>query len=169
MTRACPRAVGALRPFKFGQCILSAIMPSMRSQRAPMRSISSLGELKQRSAKLYRHRTQPPFGLSLCPIGRSNHMPIPTTAMHAMSMNMMAPSVLRAHEFNIAARQFRTSNRICRFLDRGELFACKFNFKDSLESRAVILLARADGAGEFCDATTRAAGERQAGSIPLTA
>src|SRR5215469_6382741 len=54
----------------------------------------------------------------------------------------------------------RSSNRICRFLDRGELFACKFNFKDSLESQAVILLARADGAGEFCDATTRATGDQ---------
>ena len=32
---------------------------------------------------------------------------------------------------------------------------------DSLESQAVILLARADGAGEFCDATTRV----NAGSI----
>src|SRR5262249_15929241 len=54
----------------------------------------------------------------------------------------------------------RSSNRICGFLDRGELFACKFNFKDSLESQAVILLARADGAGEFCDATTRATGDQ---------
>jgi putative transposase len=54
----------------------------------------------------------------------------------------------------------RSSNRICRFLDRGELFACKFNFEDSLESQAVILLARADGAGEFCDATTRATGDQ---------
>jgi hypothetical protein len=35
------------------------------------------------------------------------------------------------------------------------------NFEDSLESQAVILLARADGAGEFCDATTRV----NAGSI----
>jgi len=34
-------------------------------------------------------------------------------------------------------------------LDLGALFACKFNFEDSLESRAVILLARADGAGNF--------------------
>src|SRR5262249_24950068 len=54
----------------------------------------------------------------------------------------------------------RSSNRICRFLDRGELFACKFNFEHSLESQAVILLARADGAGEFCDATTRATGDQ---------
>jgi hypothetical protein len=37
----------------------------------------------------------------------------------------------------------RTSNRICRILGLGEVFACKFNFEDSLESRAVILLARA--------------------------
>jgi hypothetical protein len=29
-------------------------------------------------------------------------------------------------------------------------------FEDSLESQAVILLARADAAGESCDATTRA-------------
>jgi len=43
----------------------------------------------------------------------------------------------------------RSSNRICRFLGLWELFAGKFNFEDSLESRAVILLARADGAGNF--------------------
>jgi Transposase domain (DUF772) len=30
-----------------------------------------------------------------------------------------------------------------------ELFACKFNFEDSLESQAVIPLARADGAGDL--------------------
>jgi hypothetical protein len=35
----------------------------------------------------------------------------------------------------------RSNNRICRILGLCELFACKFNFEDSLESRAVILLA----------------------------
>jgi len=43
----------------------------------------------------------------------------------------------------------RTSNRICRILGLGEVFAWKFNFEDSLESRAAILLARADAAGNF--------------------
>jgi hypothetical protein len=33
-------------------------------------------------------------------------------------------------------------------------------FEDSLESQAVILLARADGAGGVCDATTRATGDQ---------
>jgi hypothetical protein len=33
-------------------------------------------------------------------------------------------------------------------------------FEDSLESQAVILLARADAAGEFCDATTRATADQ---------
>src|SRR5262249_28743348 len=43
----------------------------------------------------------------------------------------------------------RTSNRICRILGLGEVFAWKFNFEDSLESRAAILFARADAAGNF--------------------
>jgi hypothetical protein len=36
----------------------------------------------------------------------------------------------------------------------------QIEFEDSLESQAVILLAGADGAGEFCDATTRATGDQ---------
>jgi hypothetical protein len=43
----------------------------------------------------------------------------------------------------------RSSNRIFRFFGLGELFTCKFNFENSLESRGVIVLARADGAGNF--------------------
>src|SRR5262249_54114692 len=73
MTRACPRAVGALRPFKFGQCILSAIMPSMRSQRPPMRSISSLGELKQRSVLIAGNGT----GENLSRPGAKEKMRVP--------------------------------------------------------------------------------------------
>src|SRR5262245_34812989 len=81
---------------------------------------------------------------------------IPADRQEDRRIRRSAPRIRRPRRIqkplNGLNERARSSNRICRFLDLAEAVCLQIQFEDSLESQAVILLARADGAGDSrCD------------------